>query len=165
MQLSVQPDYYGYRAMGQASQSNYELAGGSLLAPQQQYMCRAFLSFNVKTWPQSQTDLFTCTTMLHCGHTFLRCIDLSHSIACTTVLHSGHKVKRGNSSHSLTLNSNTVPKVHNEELAKQWSLTLLSMYYLLQTTHFNRWFTYMRKSVYFKSCVLNMRKWSISGHL
>jgi len=31
-----------------------------------------------------------------------------------------------------------VPKVHYEELAKQWSLTLLSMYYLLQTTHFNQ---------------------------
>jgi len=47
---------------------------------------RAFLSFNAKAWPQSQTDLFTCTTVLHCGHTFLRCRDLFHSIACTMVL-------------------------------------------------------------------------------
>ena len=30
----------------------------------------AFLFFNVKAWPQSQTDLFTCTMVLHCGHTF-----------------------------------------------------------------------------------------------
>ena len=45
----------------------------------------AFLS-----WPQSQTDLFTCTTVLHCADTFLRRIDLLHSIACTTVLHCGH---------------------------------------------------------------------------
>jgi len=85
-------------------------------------------------------------------------------------------VKRGNSSHSLTLTSllkhksTTVPsvtlkyiedmwtevsvvyqarRVHmsrcqkytmNTYLAKQWLLTLLSMYYLLQTTRFNRWF-------------------------
>ena len=34
----------------------------------------AFLFFNAKAWPQSQTDLFTCTTK--CGHTFLRCIAL-----------------------------------------------------------------------------------------
>ena len=54
-------------------------------------------------------------------------------------------------------------KVHNEELAKQWSLRLLSMYYLLQTTHdhFNWWFTYMRK-LYFKSYVLNTRN-TING--
>ena len=50
---------------------------------------RAFLLFDVKGWPQSQTELM-CTTVLHCGHTFLRRIDLSHSIACSTVLHSGH---------------------------------------------------------------------------
>ena len=31
----------------------------------------AFLFFDAKAWPQSQTDLFTCTTVLHCGHTFL----------------------------------------------------------------------------------------------
>ena len=43
-----------------------------------------------------------------------------------------------------------MPKVHNDELAKQWSLTLLSMYYLLQTTRFNRWFTYMRKLFFLK---------------
>ena len=42
---------------------------------------RAFLFFDVKVWPQSQTDLFTCTTVLHCGHTLLRCIDLIYSIA------------------------------------------------------------------------------------
>ena len=42
---------------------------------------RAFLFFDAKAWPQSQTDLFTvtCTTVLHCGHTFLRRIDLLHS--------------------------------------------------------------------------------------
>ena len=28
---------------------------------------RAFLFFNAKAWPQSQTHLFTCTTVLHCG--------------------------------------------------------------------------------------------------
>ena len=33
---------------------------------------RAFLFFNAKAWPQSQTDLFTCTTLLHCGHNFLK---------------------------------------------------------------------------------------------
>ena len=34
---------------------------------------RDFLFFSdAKAWPQSQTDLFTCTTVLHCGHTFLR---------------------------------------------------------------------------------------------
>ena len=31
----------------------------------------AFFFFDVKAWPQSQTDLFTCTTVLHYGHTFL----------------------------------------------------------------------------------------------
>ena len=31
---------------------------------------RAFLFFDVKAWPQSQTDLFTCTTVLHCGIPF-----------------------------------------------------------------------------------------------
>ena len=50
---------------------------------------RAFLFFNAKSWPQSQTDLFTCTTVLRCGRTFLRHINLLHSIACTTVLHCG----------------------------------------------------------------------------
>ena len=50
---------------------------------------RTFLFFDAKAWPQSQTDLFTCTTVLHCGHTFLRRIDLLHSIACTAVLHCG----------------------------------------------------------------------------
>ena len=44
---------------------------------------RAFLFFDAKAWPQSQTDLFTCTTVLHCGHTFLRRIDPLHSIAYT----------------------------------------------------------------------------------
>ena len=39
---------------------------------------------------KSQTDFLTCTTVLCCGHTFLRHIDLLHSIACTTVLHCGH---------------------------------------------------------------------------
>ena len=39
------------------------------------------------------------------------------------------KVKWGNSGHSLTLTSSLEhsAKVHNEELAKQWSLTLLSV--------------------------------------
>ena len=46
-----------------------------------------FLFFDAKEWPQSQTDLFTCTMVLHCGHIFLRRIDLLNSIACTTVLH------------------------------------------------------------------------------
>ena len=51
-------------------------------------VCRAFLFFDAKVWPQSQTA--TCTTILHCGHTFLRSIDLLHSVPCTTVLHCGH---------------------------------------------------------------------------
>ena len=53
---------------------------------------RACLFFDAKAWPQSQTDLFTCrvTTVLHCEHTFLRCIDLLHSVACTTVFCCGH---------------------------------------------------------------------------
>jgi len=33
---------------------------------------RAFLFFDAKAWPQSQTDLCMCTTVLHCGHTFLK---------------------------------------------------------------------------------------------
>ena len=37
-------------------------------APQQQY---TVLSFDAKAWPRSQTDFSTCTTVLHCGHTFL----------------------------------------------------------------------------------------------
>ena len=58
-------------------------------APQRQ--CTVlFLFFDAKAWPQSQTDLFTCTTVLHCGHTFLRRIHLLNSIACTMVLHCGH---------------------------------------------------------------------------
>ena len=48
---------------------------------------RTFLFFDAKAWPQSQTDFFKCTTVIHCGHTFLRRIDLLHSIACTSVLH------------------------------------------------------------------------------
>ena len=49
-------------------------------APQQQYRHRAqFLFFDAKAWPQSQTDLFTYTTVLHCGHTFFRRIDLIYS--------------------------------------------------------------------------------------
>ena len=31
-----------------------------------------FPFFDAKSWPQSQTELYTCTTVLHCGHTFLR---------------------------------------------------------------------------------------------
>ena len=41
---------------------------------------RAFLFFDAKAWPQSQTDLFTCTTVLHCGNTFLRHIHLIYGI-------------------------------------------------------------------------------------
>ena len=48
-------------------------------APQQQYTV-LFLFFDVKAWPKSQTDLLTYTTILHFGYTFLRCIDLLHSI-------------------------------------------------------------------------------------
>ena len=39
-------------------------------ALQQQYTMLSFF-FDAKAWPQSQTDPFTCTTVLHCGHTFL----------------------------------------------------------------------------------------------
>ena len=31
-------------------------------------------------WPQSQTDLFMCTTVLHCRHIFLRHTDLIYGI-------------------------------------------------------------------------------------
>ena len=41
---------------------------------------RAFLFFDAKAWPQSQTDLFTCTTVLHCGHTLLRHVHPLHSV-------------------------------------------------------------------------------------
>ena len=44
---------------------------------------RAFLCFDAKAWPQSQTGLFTCTTVLHCGHTFLRLIRRSNLWYCT----------------------------------------------------------------------------------
>ena len=42
---------------------------------------RTFSFFDAKAWPQAQTDLFTCTMVLHCGYTFLRCIDLTYGIA------------------------------------------------------------------------------------
>ena len=45
-------------------------------APQQQYTVLSFI--DVKAWPQSQTDLFRCSTVLHCGHTFLT-VTQSHS--------------------------------------------------------------------------------------
>ena len=58
-------------------------------APHATAVQHAFLFFNAKAWPQSLTDLFTCTTVLHCGpgRTFLWCINLLHFVACTTVLH------------------------------------------------------------------------------
>ena len=49
-------------------------------APQQQYTVLSFSS--MRRHSQSQTDLFTCTTVLHCGHTFLRRIDLLHVLHC-----------------------------------------------------------------------------------
>ena len=45
-------------------------------APQQQYTVLSFSSMQWHSHAQSQTDFFTCTTVLYCGHTFLRCIDL-----------------------------------------------------------------------------------------
>ena len=48
-------------------------------APQRQCTVLSFSSM--------RRHLFTCTTVLHCGHTFLRRIHLLNSIACTTVLH------------------------------------------------------------------------------
>ena len=48
---------------------------------------------------------FTCTTVLHCAHTFLRRIDLLHSIACTTVLHCEHT----SDSHKRST-ENTIPR-------------------------------------------------------
>ena len=41
-----------------------------LRLPNSSTLCFPF--FDAKAWPQSQTDLFTCTTVLHCAHTFLR---------------------------------------------------------------------------------------------
>ena len=40
---------------------------------------RPFL-FNANLWPQPQAALFTCTTVSHFGHVFLRYIELTHSI-------------------------------------------------------------------------------------
>ena len=45
-------------------------------------LCFPFL-FDAKAWPQS---LFMCTTVLHCGHTFLRHIDLIYSITLRAYL-------------------------------------------------------------------------------
>ena len=56
-------------------------------APQQQYTVLSFSS--MRRHGQLQTDLFTCPTVLRCGHTFLRRIDLLNSVVCTTVLHCG----------------------------------------------------------------------------
>ena len=39
----------------------------------------AFLCFDAKAWPQSQT-LFMCIMVLHCGHTVLRCIDQYYTV-------------------------------------------------------------------------------------
>ena len=36
--------------------------------------------FNANLWPQPQAALFTCTTVSHFGHVFLRYIELTHSI-------------------------------------------------------------------------------------
>ena len=36
--------------------------------------------FNANLWPQPQAALFTCTTVSHLGHVFLRYIELTHSI-------------------------------------------------------------------------------------
>ena len=38
-----------------------------------------FLFFDAKAWPQSQTDLFTCTMVLHCRHTFFKCVLFSNA--------------------------------------------------------------------------------------
>ena len=46
--------------------------------------CASFSGFDAKAWQQSQTDLFTCTIILHCGHTFLRHIDLIYGITLWT---------------------------------------------------------------------------------
>ena len=62
----------------------------TLRLPNSSTLCFHFLQVDVKAWPRSQNDLFTRTTVLHCRHTFLRCIDLLHSIVCTMVLHCGH---------------------------------------------------------------------------
>jgi len=40
-----------------------------LWLPNSSTLCFPFLWW--KAWPQSQTDLFMCTMVLHCGHTFL----------------------------------------------------------------------------------------------
>ena len=62
-------------------------------APQQQY---TVLSFS-KAWPHSPTDFFTYTMVLHCGHTFLRHIELIYGIALWAYL-SEHLVKDSPSS-------------------------------------------------------------------
>ena len=52
-------------------------------APEQQYTILSFswVRRHGHRHGQSQTDLFTCTMVLHCGHTFLRRIDLIYGIA------------------------------------------------------------------------------------
>ena len=44
---------------------------------------RAFLFFDAKAWPQSQTHLFTCSTVLHCGQSQTSKFD-----GKTTILHA-----------------------------------------------------------------------------
>ena len=78
----------------------------------------AFLFFDAKPWPQSQSDLFTCTTALHCGHTFLRRIDLLHSIACM-LLHCGYTFL------NLSLKTVTNVQVRQKTKAKSRDHTLL----------------------------------------
>ena len=56
---------------------------------------------------QSQTDLFTCTTVLHCGHTFLRRIDLIYGITLWPYL-SEPLVKDSHKRLSSTKKKNTM---------------------------------------------------------
>ena len=62
----------------------------------------AFLFFNAKAWPQSQTDLFTYTMVLHCGHTFLRHIDLIYGITLWAYLSNLLSLKDSHKSLSTT---------------------------------------------------------------
>ena len=78
---------------------------------------RAFLCFDAKAWPQSQTDLFTCTTVLHCGHTFLRRIRRSNLRYCTVDIPFWTSCKR--SHKRLHASSTEKPRYHVLQLT--WS--------------------------------------------
>ena len=96
---------------------------------------RAFLFFDVKARPQSQPDLFTCTTVLHGGHTFLRRIDLIYSITLWAYL----------------------PEPPVKDLHKSLSSTEKPQYRVLQVTWSHITVTYIRVMERYKE-ILHVKK-------